>query len=47
MTSFPVIRTFAVVKMASSENSLVSERSRAYILRKQEFKSVSDNGNSE
>ena len=29
---------FAVVKMASSENSLVSERSQVYILKKQGFK---------
>ena len=29
MTSFPVVSTFAVVKMASSENSSVSERSQA------------------
>ena len=38
MTSFPVVCTFAVVKMASIENSSVSERSQADILRKQRFK---------
>ena len=29
---------FAVVKMASSESSFISEHSQAYIFRKQEFK---------
>ena len=38
MTSFPVVCIFAVVKMASSENFLVSKRSQAYILRKLGFK---------
>ena len=38
VTSFPVVITFVAVKMASSENSLVSERSQAEILRKQRFK---------
>ena len=38
MTSFPVVSTVSVVKMASSENSSVSERSQADILRKQRFK---------
>ena len=37
MPSYPVVCTFAVVKMASSEYSLVSERSHAYMLRKQGF----------
>ena len=38
MISFPVICIFAVVKMASSGNSLVLERYQAYILRKEGFK---------
>ena len=38
MTSFPVVFTFAVVYMASGENSLVPERSQAYIVKKHGFK---------
>ena len=38
LTSFPVVCTFAVAKMASRENSSVSERSLADIKRKHAFK---------
>ena len=38
MALFPVVCTFTVVKMTSSENSQVPERSQAYIFRKQGLK---------
>ena len=37
MTTFPVVCTFAVVKMASSGNHFVSEHPQTYILRKHGF----------
>ena len=36
----PVVCTFAVVKMASNENSFVSERSQAYILGNNNLKCI-------
>ena len=38
MTSYPAVCTFAVVKMASSENLRSVRAPQAYILRKQGFK---------